>query len=706
MYRKIPSLASMGILIVLLAAMLACAGEETATEPDQEQGGQRATNIPAATETATTPVPQTRARPAGQTRAAPAATVSAASQIQEQEPTPSPDAPTAQPEATAEAEPALAVASAEDTCSFHFRDALHNLETTGPIEMTTLQQISQAVLDDHPSCTQAGWSPVFSDEEECRGPNIGGINVHDSLKRYSFGQYRGVHESMKTESGAIIVHFTTMPFSQYTGCWAYSPGSQRWQWWEAVTNGHRQMEFWDVQTEGRTYRFKGAPPLVTTPARNQVSNPDADSDREALTAFFRLTDGEIWDPSGKWATPTDPAGWPGVSTNDQGRVTHLQLEVDRWFAPLDLGREAMAHLGDLSELESIILTGFWSTEGIAPELAHLSRLHTLQLTGPFRGELPRDILSISTLRNLTLTAPNNTSGPYSKGLTVEFLADLANMPNLEQLTLRAHQITGPLPGGVFTSPALQKLDLTWNQLEGNLPPEAARSTLTFLSLAANKLTGEIAPEIDDAFVAAAFGLDWESPIALELNQFSGCVSEALAEMTSVLPICDVQDPDDVKTLWAMSETWGGQGWGTRAPIYEWFGITTNRAGKVVRIDGDQRSLGNGNPFPPEIGDLSELRVIDLEKGGVTGEIPSTLGKLVKLTLLNLDGNRLTGDLPSSLANLTALEVLDLDGNRLSINLPNFLFEMENLTSVSLSDNIITGCIPTHLKTRFWGAPAC
>ena len=53
-------------------------------------------------------------------------------------------------------------------------------------------------------------------------------------------------------------------------------------------------------------------------------------------------------------------------------------------------------------------------------------------------------------------------------------------------------------------------------------------------------------------------------------------------------------------------------------------------------------------IPSELGDLGNLRTLELDGNDLSGEIPSELGGLSNLVRLNLVGNDLSGCLPASL----------------------------------------------------------
>lgn len=72
-------------------------------------------------------------------------------------------------------------------------------------------------------------------------------------------------------------------------------------------------------------------------------------------------------------------------------------------------------------------------------------------------------------------------------------------------------------------------------------------------------------------------------------------------------------------------------------------------------------------LPAELGNLDELRYLDISGHGIGGSIPSSYGNLRKLERLHLHGNKIGAALPASLGNLVALnelfcKVIRLRGN--------------------------------------------
>ena len=83
--------------------------------------------------------------------------------------------------------------------------------------------------------------------------------------------------------------------------------------------------------------------------------------------------------------------------------------------------------------------------------------------------------------------------------------------------------------------------------------------------------------------------------------------------------------------------------------------------QYLNLGGNQLT----DSIPPELGQLTNLRVLSLSQNQLTGPIPPELGQLVRLNELYLEDTQLTGAIPPQLGQLVGLHYLSLQNNQLT-----------------------------------------
>ena len=197
-------------------------------------------------------------------------------------------------------------------------------------------------------------------------------------------------------------------------------------------------------------------------------------------------------------------------------------------------------------------------------------------------------------------------------------------------------------------------------------------------------------------------------LTVEAGDGRGGTASASVEIT-VTSVCRngvvVPDPDDdpglvgdCLVLYKIRATLAGTAslnWNGDTALTSWQGIrVTGNPGRVQMLLLADLSLDG--TMPAALGELRELRRIDLDGNSLTGEIPSELGDLSNLDDLYLDGNSLTGGIPEALGNLSNLNVLYLEGNQLTGSIPEALGRLDKLVQLVLNRNQLSGSVPAAL----------
>ena len=247
----------------------------------------------------------------------------------------------------------------------------------------------------------------------------------------------------------------------------------------------------------------------------------------------------------------------------------------------------------------------------------------------------------------------------------ELPPELANLANLDVLALGGNQLTGTIPTWLSNLANLQELYLWDNKLTGEIPTELSNLTnLTILALSQNPLTGEMPADLSS--------LSNLTELYLHENQLTGEIPAELGNLTNltILTLYENQLTGEIPTeLGSLSNL-------TILTLYE------------NQLTGE---------IPTELSNLTNLTILALSESQLTGEIPTELGSLSNLTILTLYENQLTGPIPRELSDLTNLTILALSQNQLTGEIPADLSSLSNLTELYLRENQLTGEIPPELS---------
>ena len=398
--------------------------------------------------------------------------------------------------------------------------------------------------------------------------------------------------------------------------------------------------------DGETTTFTPAqpPPMRLCANGTAVPNP-ADNrllvqDCEVLLAVKDTLAGAA---TLNWAATTAITGWEGVTTG-----------------------------GTPSRVTALVLTNKSLTGTIPPELARLTSLGELKLSGNLlTGCIPLVLRQIgdNDFASLNLSycgdpppMPENLSVTLSEST---FSITWDAVPNADQYAVQYR--TGP--------------ESDWVSID---PPTADAST-TF-TLASGLVCGTF--EFQFRVRARGDGItlipDW-SAWTSESDAISVSDSSALAR--------------DCGTLLSVKDTLAGTGtlnWSVDVAIANWDGVTVGGTpSRITRLDIS--FMGLTGSLPPQLSSLDRLQVLFAGYNQLTGSIPRELGNLTTLTTLWVNNNRLTGSIPRELGNLTNLTTFGVNNNQLSGPIPLELGKLSLLFELKLAGNSLTGCLPLALQ---------
>jgi Leucine-rich repeat (LRR) protein len=250
----------------------------------------------------------------------------------------------------------------------------------------------------------------------------------------------------------------------------------------------------------------------------------------------------------------------------------------------------------------------------------------------------------------------------SKGLEGHISRSLENLTGLQHLNLSYNSMYGGLPWELVSSSSIMVLDVSFNQLNGDLH-EMSYSTpgqpLQVLDISSNLFTGHFTSvtwkEMENLITLNASNNSFTGQIpthfcnispsfaVLELgyNHFSGIVPSGLGNC-SMLKVLKADHNNLSETL--PDELFN-------ATSLEYLSFANNNL--------------HGSLDATQIINLRYLETLDLGGNNFTGMIPDSIGQLSRLKELHLDHNNMSGELPSSLASCPNLRTIDLKSNNFS-----------------------------------------
>lgn len=172
------------------------------------------------------------------------------------------------------------------------------------------------------------------------------------------------------------------------------------------------------------------------------------------------------------------------------------------------------------------------------------------------------------------------------GIRGKFPYFLFALKALRKIDFSYGGIYGELPARMDDFPRLEELDLSWNQVIGSLPSSLFASQVTALKMTRNRLNETLARDINVL-----------KEVYLHNNFLPGPLPNVVG------------------------------------------------AGELEQLQLGWNEEMSGATIPSTWGDLTNLRLLDMQNNGLVGTIPEAWSNLTQMEVLNLDQNRLHGILP-------------------------------------------------------------
>ncbi len=232
-----------------------------------------------------------------------------------------------------------------------------------------------------------------------------------------------------------------------------------------------------------------------------------------MVALYNATDGPNWRRRSNWNTTAPVSDWYGVTTDDDGSVTGLDLAGNAL-----LGGPIPTEIGNLTNLTHLDLGWNGLSGSIPPQIGNLTNLTYLGLgNSSLSGSIPTEIGNLTNLTHLNL-GRSSLSGSIPP--------QIGSLTNLTWLDLGSNSLSGSIPTEIGNLTNLTRLDLGYNGLSGSIPPQIGNLTnLTVLYLGSNSLSGSIPTEIGNLTGLLHFDLG--------SNSLSGSIPAELGSLTNL-----------------------------------------------------------------------------------------------------------------------------------------------------------------------------
>ncbi|XP_051210655.2 receptor-like protein EIX2 [Lolium perenne] len=365
-------------------------------------------------------------------------------------------------------------------------------------------------------------------------------------------------------------------------------------------------------------------------------------------------------------------------------------------------------IGTLTELTYLDLSNNNLSGSLPVEIGTLTKLTYLDLSNNnLSGVISEDhFASLVNLKNIYLSPSNlefvigsHWVPPFNLEMALfsscylgpKFPKWLRWQKGIDTLDLSDTGLVGRIPNWFWTTfSEASSLDISLNQLTGELPPSLEFMSVVVLSMQSNLLIGLIpnlsrTVEILDISRNSLNGFveNFRAPqlevAVLFSNSITGTIPTSICRLHKLL-VLDLSNNLLSKELPDCGRRELDQ-WITSNNNSPRVNSTSSFSLKITTLLLSNNSLSSG--FPLFLRHCASLMFLDLAQNKFTGELPRWISEAMpSLVMLRLRSNNFSGHIPIELMALQVVQILDLSNNNFSGTIPQYLEKMKVLTGTA------------------------